>query len=670
MKIKSIISLLCLSVGTFLFHACEDVPAPYDIPNQGDANSIYGNGSKESPYTVKGASLNQHGGYAWVKAYIVGYIPTGDNISSTISDIVFSTEGAGTTNIVVATTPDNKDVNNCMAVQLPSGDVRNALNLQAHPENIGKEVMLYGTMERYFGASGVKNVTAAILDGQNIGEVPAEGPGEGIFSATFAEDLCGFTINNVNLPVEMGSEVWTIDSHKYAKATSYLNGTNYAAESWLVSPAIDLTQVSAATLTFDYCARYFNDLENNITVRVTDAANENWQLLPVEIKDCSDWNFVASKDIDLNAYKGKNIKIAFVYNCTDKAGTFELKNVLIEDRTAQEEQPITGENLLKNGGFETWENGIALDWKSNNSAGNATVTQSNDAHTGNYSAMIEGSTEANKRLGSTEMTLKAGTYAIKAYFKAVDANASIRLGYAINEADGSIAGGNSYKYGGYVNDITKNEWVEATHEFTLEANTTINLVVMVGKNPGQSVLIDDFSLLTNNGGIIEGEEPEQPEQPGDAILSESFASGIGTFTAVNVSGAQVWNADTQYKCMKMSAYKDGSSVANEDWLISPAINLNKTSTLTFEQAFGPYNKSMDNANKLYTVWVSNNYSGDVTAATWTQVTINYPAESGWAFSNAQAALPAMGTQAHVAFKYKNADGDETLTWEIKNVVIK
>ena len=669
MKTKSFISLLCLTLGMFLFQACNDVPSPYDIPGKGDANSIYGTGTKDSPYTVKGASLNQNGGYAWVKAYIVGYIPTGDNTSSTISDIIFGTEGAGPTNIVIATSADSKDINNCMAVQLPSGDVRNALNLQAHPENLGKEVLLYGTMEKYFGSAGVKTVTAAILDGQEIGDVPEE-PGEAIFSETFAEGMGEFTINNVNVPSEMGSEVWTFDSYKYMKATSYINGVNYAAESWLVSPAINLTQASAATLTFDYCARYFNDLENNMTVWVTEASNENWQKLPVEIKDCSDWNFVDSKDIDLNAYKGKSIKLAFVYNCTDKAGTFELKNILVEERNAQADQPITGENLLKNGGFETWENGVATGWKSNNSAGNATVTQSTDAHAGSYSAMIEGSTEANKRLGSSEMTLKAGTYVITAYFKAVDANASIRLGYAVNEADGSIAGGDSYKYGAYVNDITKDTWVEATHEFTLEANTKVNLVVMVGKNPGQSVLIDDFSLQTNDGGLIEGDEPEQPEEPGDAIFSESFANGIGSFTTADIAGEQAWNADDQYKCMKMSAYADGTSVKNEDWLISPAIDLSKARTLTFEQAFGPYNKSMDNASQLYTVWVSNNYCVDVSTATWTQVTINYPAESGWAFSDAQATLPAIGAQAHLAFKYKNADGDETLTWEIKNVAVK
>ena len=98
MKTKSFISLLCLTLGMFLFQACNDVPAPYDIPGKGDANSIYGTGTKDSPYTVKGASLNQNGGYAWVKAYIVGYIPvsTGDGGPSyTISDVVFGADGAG-----------------------------------------------------------------------------------------------------------------------------------------------------------------------------------------------------------------------------------------------------------------------------------------------------------------------------------------------------------------------------------------------------------------------------------------------------------------------------------------------------------------------------------------------------------------------------------------------
>lgn len=680
MKTKSFISLLCLTLGVFLFQACNDVPAPYDIPGKGDANSIYGTGSKESPYTIKGAALNQNGGYAWVKAYIVGYIPTGDNTSSTISDIVFGTEGAGTTNIVIATSADSKDINNCMAVQLPSGDVRNALNLQAHPENLGKEVMLYGTMEKYFGSAGVKTVTAAILDGQEIGDMPEES-GEAIFSADFSQSLGDFTSISTS-----GTLEWYND-YSSAMITGYkdFNGDgekeNQAGVTFLVGPEIDLSHIEEAYVATNMAINYERgDLNANNSILISknytgDANNATWTQLTYDTEGLnSDFTFKNKKTAIPAELMGGKVRIALRHTCSDtQSSTWEVKKIevikgKIEDTAP--EPPIEGENLLKNGGFETWENGVATGWKSSNSAGNATVTQSTGAHAGSYSAMIEGSTDANKRLGSTEITLKAGTYAIKAYFKAVDANASIRLGYAVNEADGSIAGGDSYKYGAYVNDITKDTWVEATHEFTLEANTTVNLVVMVGKNPGQSVLIDDFSLQTNDGGIIEGGNPEQPEEPGDAIFSESFANGIGSFTTADITGEQAWNADTQYKCMKMSAYANGTSVKNEDWLISPAIDLSKARTLTFEQAFGPYNKSMDNASQLYTVWVSNNYSGDVSTATWTQVTINYPAESGWAFSDAQATLPAIGAQAHLAFKYKNADGDETLTWEIKNVAVK
>lgn len=678
-------SLFFATITIFAFNACSDVPSPYDIPGQGESSSIYGEGTLESPYSIKGAALNQNGGYAWVKAYIVGYIPTGDDISSTISDIKFTAEGAGASNLVISLDPNDQNINSCMAVQLPSGsDIRTALNLQDHPENIGKEVMLYGTMSKYFGAAGVKDVKAAVLDGNNIGDMPVE-PTEALFSEKFETGMGEFTIDNIEVPAEMGVEVWTHDaSYKYMKATSHIggaDGTDYKVESWLVSPVISLKQAQAATLTFDHAGNYFSTepIKEAVTVWAREAGTTTWTQLNVPTYPAgNNWTFVSSGDVDLNAYKGKDIQIGFKYVCKVKSGTYELKNILIEERNAST-TPVgpTGENLLTNGGFETWTDGVATGWKSSNSASNANVTQSNDAKTGNYSAMLEGTTASNKRMASEEMTLKAGTYKITAMVKAVDANASIRLGYAINEADGSIAGGDSYKYGSYINDITKDEWQEVSHEFTLAADTKLNLIVFNGKKPGQSVLIDDYSLTTADGGIIEGEgggDTEEPETPGDAVLSESFKTSFGQFTASSVTGEQAWEIDTQYGFVKMSAYASGTSLENEDWLISPSFDLSQARTLTFQQAFGPYNMDeyLAEASRLYTVWVSTDYTKDagVAQATWTQVNINYPATSGWEASDATAQLPAIGNKAYLAFKYKNANGDNTLTWEIRNVVVK
>ena len=113
-----------------------------------------------------------------------------------------------------------------------------------------------------------------------------------------------------------------------------------------MSPVIDLTGASAATLTFDHAANYFNDVKTDVTVWITDAAQENWTQLNVPTYPTG-FTFVSSGDIDLNAYKGKKVKIGFKYVCTTKAGTYELKNLLVQERQAgaTPEVPDTDESL-------------------------------------------------------------------------------------------------------------------------------------------------------------------------------------------------------------------------------------------------------------------------------------------------------------------------------------
>ena len=47
-----------------------------------------------------------------------------------------------------------------MSMQLPAGDVREALNLVDNPENLGRRLYVKGDLvEAYYGIPGIKNVT-------------------------------------------------------------------------------------------------------------------------------------------------------------------------------------------------------------------------------------------------------------------------------------------------------------------------------------------------------------------------------------------------------------------------------------------------------------------------------------------------------------------------------
>lgn len=157
--------------------------------------------------------------------------------------------------------------------------------------------------------------------------------------------------------------------------------------------------------------------------------------------------------------------------------------------------------LLENGGFETWKDGVATNWQSSNSASSAKVSQSTDARTGEFAVLVKGETKSNKRLAYKELGLKAGTYKMSFYAK----GGQVRPGYAIS-VNGSIDGNNGYKYGSYA-DLSATEWTLVEHEFTLEAPTTVNIVVMNPKDNNKKgykatdAIIDDFSLTTTDGGI-------------------------------------------------------------------------------------------------------------------------------------------------------------------------
>ena len=85
----------------------------------------------------------------------------------------------------------------------------------------------------------------------------------------------------------------------------------------------------------------------------------------------------------------------------------ELVRKAYEVKPDPEPDPNPGEVATgENGGFENWTDSKPTNWNTN-SAGNANLTKSEDAHSGKYSVQVAGTTSANKRLGYKEMSMKA-----------------------------------------------------------------------------------------------------------------------------------------------------------------------------------------------------------------------------------------------------------------------
>lgn len=239
---KKILSTMLLALAAaFTFTSCEDVPAPYDTPTKGGGTGgeteLTGDGTEEKPYTVTDIKTGSvTGTEVFVKGYIVGYVP-----DKKIDEAIFSAEGCEVqSNIIVAASADESTVANVIAVQLPTGAVRTALNLKDNPTNLKQEVLLCGNIENYFGNAGVKSVAWAKIGSKEVGtkpgtETPAADPkGSGTkedpYNVAAALNYTKALAADVNSDKEIyiKGKVSTISSE--FKADNYGNATFYISD--------------------------------------------------------------------------------------------------------------------------------------------------------------------------------------------------------------------------------------------------------------------------------------------------------------------------------------------------------------------------------------------------------------------------------------------------------
>ena len=171
------------------------------------------------------------------------------------------------------------------------------------------------------------------------GEPNNPGQGDVIFSETFASGQGDFSLVDVYMDQAL-SYVWMhAPDYQCMKASAFVGGSNREAESWLISPSIDLSGIRDASLSFDHAYKFTSSPENDLTVWVsTDyvsgmPSSATWTQVQIpNYPTGEDWSFVNSNAMNLSSFTGNsNVRIAFKYmSSSTESATWEVKNVVVE----------------------------------------------------------------------------------------------------------------------------------------------------------------------------------------------------------------------------------------------------------------------------------------------------------------------------------------------------
>lgn len=465
---KFFYSFLVLAMTAMTFSSCEDVPTPYNLPsiNGGDSEEAEptGTGTAADPFNVAAAvKYIDEGGDAATNKYVKGKVVSVDagSYDSNYGSLKYYISDDGTTK------------NQFRVYNGYAGPNRTKFSGE-DALKAGDEVVICGSLTIVNGTKEFTTGNYVIsLNGQPIGGGDTPTTGEAKGTGTEADPFNSVAAQNYTAALAANQ---TTEQEFYIKGKIQKIDTQFAAQ--YGNASVHIADDANSQQFYIFRTYYFG--------------GEKWKEGDGLLKE-GDEIVVCAKLVN---YMGNTPE-------TSQGGKLISVNgkTSIEGGSEKPDTPSTGDTTTPNGNFETWVDGKPNNWKTASSAGNVSLAQSTDAHSGKYSVKVGGSTSANKRLGYKEMELKAGTYKIKYYVKAATATgASVQSGFVEISADNKPAG--NYMYSGYINDITNTERKLVEQELVIPSDGTYCIVIMNSKKPGGDVLIDDLTLTLGETVII------------------------------------------------------------------------------------------------------------------------------------------------------------------------
>lgn len=471
---------------------------------------------------------------------------------------------------------------------------------------------------------------------------------------SFLNDKGGFEPKDITITTPL-TYVWSNTETFGWKASATMSKVCYPSESWLLSPEVDLAKATAPVLSFDVALNFllgnnradFVDLKIS-TDYVGDVKAATWESLTVPTwPEGKNWNFNASGDIDLSAYKDKKVHIAFVYKSTSTcAPTVEVKNLSLTSAATGYYADVylykeISEDELTPAAFNTFASTRAA------VKANASAVYRYDATTATWTAY-------EPTAKNTDLTvLQPADY--KPMGASYISNPSITLPIFLTKAYPYVKADDKKIAVYYYYDSSTNKTTVAATEFTYDGTAWMETATDM---PAQMLFVK------SNDRWIEAK----------VYYERSLLNGDdGGFTIqdIELGGlAKVWSSERSYG-WKATGY-DGNNKKAESWIVSPEISLEKAAVpvLKFDAAVNHLK-----GNKLsdyFAVKLSTDYVDDVTKATWVDLTITgWPAEDSWSFVTVDPCeLGDYSNQKiHIAFQYKS-DEKAAATFEIKNLSIQ
>ena len=258
--------------------------------------------TKDTPYDViKALTLTTDKGtaIAWVKGYIVGGVKEGNdaNVVDTPEDVEFGVSGIRNSAILIAASKEETDYRKCLVIGFSNDSpaARPLLNLVDHPENLGKEVVLLGTLKYAFGAPGMKTITECELLGEGGDPEPI---GENLLINPGFEDWTGELPMGQDNKYNTGEIVKEVTikhsgnnslrqksqtgTNKIQQEVAVEGGKKYRLSYWF----LDNDPKARSRYWFalvDEAGKTVNDLNSEIQQSAYSVDNSEWQQVEIEI---------------------------------------------------------------------------------------------------------------------------------------------------------------------------------------------------------------------------------------------------------------------------------------------------------------------------------------------------------------------------------------------------